>query len=142
MFGVGGASPRDTSNRVLLLLFTVFFVRRATAKSSLSLFLLLPYVGLSKLRFVLLSPLKGVELGGGWGVLPAKGLGLSGGRPARVLGLGGRPAKVLGPAEMLGLWLGIPASEAKAGGGLGIPVAGRGARSSAGRGARSFDCHE
>jgi hypothetical protein len=59
-----------------------------------------------------------------------------------VLGLGGRVTKVLGPAEMLGLRLGIPAMEAKVGGGLGIPGAGRSAQSSAGWGARSFDCHE
>jgi hypothetical protein len=140
MFGVGGASPWDTSNRMLLLLFPVFFVRRATAKSSTSPFL--PSNSLPKLCFVLLSPLKGVELVGGSWVLPPKGLGLLGGWPAQVLGLGGRPAKVLGPTEMLRLGLGIPATETEAGGGLGIPGTGRGARSSAGRGARSFDCQE
>jgi hypothetical protein len=142
MFAFGGASPWDTSNWVLLLILPVFSVRRATAKSSTSLYLFLPFNSLPKLCFTLLSPLKGVELGGGWQVLPAKGIGLSGGRPARVLSLGGRPAKVLGPAEMLGLGLGIPAMEAKAGGGLGIPGGGRHARSFTGRGARSFDCHE
>jgi hypothetical protein len=125
---------------MLLLLFPVFFVRLATAKSSTSPFL--PSDSLPKLCFVLLSPLKGVELVGGFWVLPAKGLGLSGGWPARVLGLGGRPAKVLRPAEMLGLGLGIPAMEAEAGGGLGTPGASRGARSSAGWGAWSFDCQE